>query len=431
MNNALGGNVFIYTLIGILVFIPFYAGAETPTAEEMWKVIQQQQKVIEELKAKLEQTEHKIAVTETKVGETDKKVETAAEAMEQSNAGTSRATSWTDKTSIGGYGELHFNSTDTKNEVDFHRFVIYFGHEFTDSIRLFSELEVEHALVEEDAPGGVELEQAWVEMDLNQNHSMRAGLDIIPVGILNPTHEPPTFFGVERNPVETEIIPTTWWEAGIGMHGQIAPGWSYDAVVHSGLQTPVIGDDAFLIPEGRNEVAEASAKDGAFTGRLRYTGFPGLEAAITGQYQQDITQSSFANGMDISATLFESHVVYRHTATGLGVRALYARWDLDDGPPGLGPKSGSSPGRNEQYGYYIEPSWIFPVSGVIPGNAGLFARYNYWDNNAGASAKTGKTQLEGGLNYWPIDNLVFKIDAFSQDEAAADSGWNLGIGYQF
>src|SRR3990170_3373667 len=42
-------------------------------------------------------------------------------------------------TTIGGYGELHYNNLDSKNEIDFHRFVVFFGHRFTDRIRFFSE----------------------------------------------------------------------------------------------------------------------------------------------------------------------------------------------------------------------------------------------------------------------------------------------------
>ena len=44
---------------------------------------------------------------------------------------------------------------------------------------------------------------------------MKAGLFLIPVGILNQTHEPDTFYGVERNNVEKNIIPTTCGEGGL------------------------------------------------------------------------------------------------------------------------------------------------------------------------------------------------------------------------
>jgi hypothetical protein len=86
------------------------------------------------------------------------------------------------------------------------------------------------------------------------------------------------------------------------------------------------------------------------TGRIRYTGLPGLEAAASAQYQSDVTQGD----LDIDGTLVEGHIDFRRG--GLGLRALAARWDLDDDRAGLGPESGDSPGRESQWGWYIEPS---------------------------------------------------------------------------
>ncbi len=401
-----------------------------PSPEEMWKIIQQQQKTIEELKTKLESTQENVQLTQERVEATEKNVEATADAIETAPRGAS----WADRTRVGGYGELHYNNLDNdftgteKDEVDFHRFVLYFGHDFTDRFRFFSELELEHALTGEGEAGEVELEQAWVEFDVFDSHRVRAGLDLIPVGIINPTHEPPTFFGVERNPVETNIIPTTWWEAGLGAIGELAPGWNYDLVLHSGLETDTTGSDAFLIRPGRNKVSEASADDGAMTGRIRYTGYPGLELGFSGQYQSDLTQG--AGGID--ATLFEGHVDFRKG--GWGLRALAARWDLDEGTTGLGPESGPSLGRDEQWGWYIEPSYRFDLAGLIPGELGIFARYNQYDNNAGVDLGTEREQVDAGFNYWPHPDVVFKFDVqeqFGENNGNDDDGFNLGVGYQF
>jgi len=117
------------------------------------------------------------------------------------------------ETTIGGYGELQYNNleangTDQK-QIDFHRFVLEFGHDFNDHIRFFSEVELEHALVETGAPGAVELEQAYIQIDLDDTSSLTTGVFLLPIGIINETHEPTTYYGVERNPVEHDIIPAT------------------------------------------------------------------------------------------------------------------------------------------------------------------------------------------------------------------------------
>ncbi|WP_059758168.1 hypothetical protein [Thiobacillus denitrificans] len=87
---------------------------------------------------------------------------------------------------------------------------------FNQPPRFFSELEVEHSIAGEGKKGEIELEQAYVEY---ADHRAKAGLFLIPVGILNETHETPAFYGVERNPVEKDIIPATWWAGGAALSG--------------------------------------------------------------------------------------------------------------------------------------------------------------------------------------------------------------------
>lgn len=393
-------------------------------------------KTIEELKSKLEQTEEKVTATESKVKETEQKVEATADAVEQQTYGTSTAGSWADRTSIGGYGELHYNNLKDQvgdndlNRVDFHRFVLYFGHEFNDDIRMFSEIEIEHALAGDGAPGEVELEQAWVELDMNNQHRLRAGLDILPIGIINQIHEPNTFYGVERNRVETEIIPTTWWEAGLGFIGELAPGWNYDVVAHSGLAVPTNGSSAFRPRSGRLKVAEADDQGLALTGRLRYTGIPGLELGVSTQYQNDITGT--ADNLDISATFVEGHVDYKHSS-GLGLRALYARWDMEDGGP-TGPVAFNA---ETLAGWYIEPAYRFAVPNGVPGELGIFARYENYDerNQLTPHRFENYDRYLAGVNWWPHPNVVFKFDVQKEDTdgqvARLLDGFNLGLGYQF
>lgn len=325
-------------------------------------------------------------------------------------------------TSIGGYGELHYNNLDNnlaggsdKEMLDFHRFVLFFGHEYTDDIRFFSELEIEHSLSGDGEPGEVELEQAYVEFDLNDKHAVKGGMFLLPVGILNETHEPPTFYGVERNPVEKNIIPTTWWGSGAELTGRFGQGFSYNLGVHEGLKIDPTGNMA--VRGGRQKSAEADAFDLATTARLKYTGIPGLELATTIQHQSDASQSASDNLG--SANLIEAHAIYQNGPFGL--RALYATWDLDGSAP-------AANGADEQTGWYIEPSY------KLSNKFGVFARYNVWDNQAGSSTDTEYSQADVGFNYWPHEDVVIKMDYQTQDAPAGSNeydGFNVGIGYQF
>ncbi len=332
----------------------------------------------------------------------------------------------TSRTKIGGYGELHYNNLNADDPsrdvemIDFHRFVLFFGHEFNDRTRFYSEVEVEHAFVADsggDTPGEVEIEQAYVEFDLRQDLYAKAGLFLVPVGIINETHEPTTFYGVERNDVENIIIPSTWWEGGAGLNGRFGSGWNWDLAYTSGLKIPTTGPDAFRVRSGRQNVAEANASDGAITGRLRYLGVPGLQAAVTVQYQFDPSQVA-NDGLD-SGTLVEAHIDYQRN--GFGLRALYARWDFTG-------YAVEAAGAETQTGWYVEPSYRLNDS------VGFYTRYE----NVDATRTSDRfNQWELGLNWWPAKNVVVKFDYRDRShdldgESGRDfTGFDLGLGYSF
>ena len=334
------------------------------------------------------------------------------------------------KTTIGGYGELHYNSLrdqkgdSNKDQMDFHRFVLFVNHEFNDKMRFVSELELEHSLSGDGKPGEVELEQAYIQYDLTAKTSITGGLFLTPVGILNETHEPPTFYGVERNDVEKNIIPTTWWEGGAMVEHEFIDGLSANLSMTSGLKST--GSKNFAVRSGRQKVAEAEAKTFAYNGRLKYTAIPGLELAGTVNYQDNFCQNQLAGCG--SATLYEAHTVYNKD--NFGLRALVAWWDIDG-------SAVSAVGADEQYGYYVEPSYRFDDAIVAGQDIGVFARYAVWDNQEGSGSITDTEyqQVNFGANWWIDKDVVVKIDYQIQDVGdgitSEMDGLNLGLGYQF
>lgn len=412
------------------------AASATPTLEQMWQQLQQQQQEIQRLKARNQELEGKVEaagamiddVQQARGSGTSRAGQPVREAHEQTGAHTPFHHGQSGSTTVGGYGELHMNKLDgsggasDKDEIDFHRFILFLNHEFDARTRFASELEVEHGFIKDKndgsgstAPGEVALEYAYVERDFTDTLQGRAGMLLMPVGIINETHEPPTFYGVERNPIETNIIPSTWREGGVSLTGRPAPGWQYDVMLHSGLGTG-LGSN-YAVRSGRKGVGKAPAKDPAGTVRVKWTGVPGLEIGGAFQHQTDITQGTGASAG--AANLFEGHVAWHHGPFGL--RALYARWDLDGSGPG-------AVGADEQVGWYIEPSY------KITDKLGVFARYNQWDNQAGDdSVASEKQQTEFGINYWPHPDVVLKADYQIQDNdnGQDQDGFNLGVGYMF
>lgn len=420
--------VTLMTLL-ILVATAIHATEKSPdepvSLEAVWELVQGQQAQIAQLTAELKATKAQLKQTDSKVQITEEQLVATADYVDevQRNREDSR-------TSIGGYGEMHYNNLDADDsdndlkEVDYHRFVMFFGHEFTDRIRFFSEVELEHALVKDTADGSsggeVELEQAYIEMDLDDNHYTRSGLFIVPVGIINETHEPQTFYGVERNDVESIIIPATWWEGGAGVGGRYGNGLSWDFAVHSGLEMPTTGSSAFQVRSGRQKVSNAVANDLAYTLRLKYTGVPGLELAGTYHYEQDPTQTS-GDGLD-EGQLISVHSIFSRGPFSL--RALWARWDFDG-------ESVELANADQQTGWYVEPSVRLNIGEQ---DWGFYTRY---EDVRGARDRDRFDQWELGFNYWPTEEVVFKFDYRDRShdldsESGRDfNGFDLGVGYQF
>ena len=322
------------------------------------------------------------------------------------------------KTTIGGYGELHHNRLEGHggasdvDKMDFHRFVLFINHQYSDNLRLITELELERSLAGEGFPGEVELEQAYIEYDINDKVSASVGLFLIPIGILNETHEPDTFYGVERNPVEKNIIPTTWWAGGVMGSFQLADGLQLRVAAHEGLEAT----SSFKPRDGRQKTANAVAEDYAYTANLRYTAIPGVTLGGTVNYQADFAQQT---GLAVEeGILVEGHAIIEMGKFGL--RALYADWKFT----GAGPEAN---GRDSQVGGYIEPSYR------VNDKFGVFARYSSYDNEDGNSTASRKTQSDVGFNYYLDPQVVLKADYQSQsnDSGSEQKGINVGMGYSF
>jgi len=422
---------------------------DLPSRERMWDIIQQQQERIDQLEGEQQETEAKVEAT-------GDMVQNVAEEARKGPSG------WFENTQIGGYGEVHFTG-DTSLEggeggeaggsgeanATAKRFVLEVGHQFNENMRFFSELEVENALIfgGEDSEGEVELEQLWAAYDIAERHEVRGGVELIPVGVINETHEPNTFFGTQRPIVERRIIPTTWWEASASLRGQLGNGFSYDAMIHTGLDASlegaeggeggeVVANNAFNAGASTQSAANATAESGAGTLRLQWSGMPGVTLSATGQYQEDVTQDE----NDVEATLFETHADIERGPWGF--RAMYARWDFygdtsrdftNDAGDVIASTSVEGLGRDQQWGWYVQPSYTF--QNVGPGELGLFGRVSMIDDQAGQDSIDSRfTEFNFGTNYWLDPNLVVKANYAHQtfeDERDDEGSFNLALGLQF
>jgi hypothetical protein len=324
--------------------------------------------------------------------------------------------------SVGGYGELHYNKVvtenNTSNTLDFHRFVIFYGHQWSEKWSFKAEVELEHNFVA-DGEGELELEQAYVDYRYSNWFGFQAGVILPSVGLINELHEPPLFFGVERPDYNKSIIPTTWFGNGISFYGNYMD-LDYKLTIMEGLDADAISSKNG-IRSARQKGFKSNADDLLYNARIDYLGISGLKVGFSYTYN-NATGDSINNPL----SLIEAHLKYSksnlHIVGEFG-QINYGESDLE-----------SSTGYYFDLGYNIGSFFDFKTQ-IIP-----FARYSNY-NTASSTKQGGNTELAYdnkqimvGLNILPISEVVFKFD-YSQVENKLSKEktnlFNLGVGYMF
>jgi hypothetical protein len=349
-----------------------------------------------------------------------------------------------EKTTIGGYGEVHYNNAsgpDTPGEVNVARFVVFLAHTFSERLAFRSELEVEDAKVEGGESGGeVALEQIYLDYTLSPSATLRAGLVLPPVGILNETHEPPTFNGVDRPAFDHDVIPTTWRDIGVGLVGSIpgSSGLAYRVYLLNGLVASGFSAEEG-IREGRQEGREATFANPSLTGRLEWAR-PGLRiggsfwyggsaaqdpALGTGTFDNAVALVSADARYDVGPFMFRGVVANVSIADAEAINAAY------------GGQVGS-----RIAGGYVEGAYNL-LSSLAPESTqrlNAFIRHERYNTQAGVPEGVVRDDALArrittfGLSYKPVYNVVFKGDYQLRRNRAGvgeDEMLSMGVGYQF
>ena len=335
-----------------------------------------------------------------------------------------------DRLSFGGYGEFLYNhnvdssATDT---LDSTRAILYVGYQFSDEIKFVSEIEWEHGGYSDNTnlPGGeVIIEQAFLDFKLHENVSLKAGHVLVPLGYTNLYHEPTAFNGVNRPEVERYIIPSTWHENGLIVHGNI-DNVSYQVGAVAGLNANNGSEVRGMKQSGK----ESSAENFAFVARLDYKSNVGFDVG-TAVFSGGADQGTAAlDGVD--TTIAEVHAGYK--INGFKLRGVYAQSKVSNANKVAVATSADASGESSGYylttAYDINDKWTPFVR---------YENYNRFDEKytatTGAKATAGKevTNQIIGVNYYPVKNVVVKADYnFRDDQGVDDDRFELALGYVF
>lgn len=353
-----------------------------------------------------------------------------------------------EKLSIGGYGEIHYNQqvsgqTRYNGKMDVHRMVMFFGYQFNDKTSFVTELEFEH--VKE-----VYVEQAFLNYNVRPNTALRAGLMLIPMGIVNEYHEPTTYNGVERPSLDKYIVPTTWREIGFGINGRLANApLKYQMYIMNGFNgfdgsTKLRGKDG--LRKGRQKGAESTFTSPSLSAKVDYYGIKGLNIGLSGYFGK--TQSSAFNGLDKDDDLAENYadstrigvsmigLDLRYKFDALRLKGQYIHSFLSNTDEYNNVADGADLGE-QMMGYYIEAGYDLlhgKEQALIP-----FVRYeNYNTQHKMASGYTAnkaydRQDLFVGLSYHLAKGAVVKFDyQNSKDGNDVKTHFlNFGVGVWF
>ena len=361
--------------------------------------------------------------------EAQKFTTTSAQLLVMTNEDSLQSGSNTQKTVISGYGSAYYQrNADLKQSViTLERVVLFVGHQFSDKISFFSELELENAKVEGGVSNNAEIsmEQAFLKFNINAHQYIIAGLFTPRIGILNENHLPVNFNGVERPIVETLIIPATWRELGAGFYGnseKIPLNYSID--IMNGLE-----GENFVhgtgIRNGRAEGNLASANNIAITASLQYfwknfkfqvSGYSGGTVTLGPKESDSLGLNSGAFGTPIY--LGEADVLYEYNAWSAKALGVYISY------PEAG-KMNMVYGNNTATGMYgafaeVAYNWLFNRQTRNQTKASFisFARFEVLNMNSGIAANgegiydgtEKQTHLIVGFGYLPLPNVVIKAD---------------------
>ena len=342
---------------------------------------------------------------------------------------------------VGAYGEMLYNQPEGDNgELDIQRLVLLLGYRFNNKTQFVTEIEFEHV-------NEVFVEQAFVNYVVGSNVSLRGGLMLVPMGIVNEFHEPTTFNGTERPAMDNVIVPTTWREIGIGVAGRINDiSLGYQAYIFNGFKSTEAdgegGVSGFLkgsngLRSGRQKAIQSTVDSPTFSAKLDYYGVPGLRLGLSGYFGQtqaadDVEEIEGAN-IGISMIGLDARYAYqRFTARG---QFIYASLSDTEAYNNL---TGRDLGSALQ-GYYVEGAYnLLPQAKKQK----LFAfaryeKYNTHANTAGSLVQNDgydKTDVTTGLTYHIAPGVVIKGDyQFRSNESATDTKdrLNFGIGVWF
>ena len=317
---------------------------------------------------------------------------------------------------VGGYIDTEWISNISSNTFKAHRLVLGISAHPHDKISFNSEIEFEYGgLVNSGANNGqIKIEQAWMEYTVNDAIHFRTGILLVPFGQLNKFHDSDIRETTNRPLFNSRIVPTTWMDTGIGFQGAVTlkndAVIDYEAYLMNGLRSDTNGSITATqgLSSAKPDFKADNNKSKAFVGRVGYTPFLGLELGVSGY-----------SGTHDSGDQNNLSMIGFDGLVKSGPFEFVGEW----ASVRIADNTGTLPGAMS--GYYVETRYhFFPdflrKSFFAEGfQSPTFTAIARWGQVNGGSTAGQESQWTLGLNYRPIQTMVFKIE-YEYNEKGAD-----------
>ena len=326
-----------------------------------------------------------------------------------------------DKLVFGGYGQVDFSKPLIKDVsanslIDVSRLVLSMGYKFSPKTSFFTEIEFEH--VRE-----LFVEQAFINHSFNDYINLRAGLMLIPMGIINEYHEPTTFNGVNRPSVDNIIVPTTWREIGIGFTGRLQEqGIKYQAYLLNGFSgydgTKGLINGSKFLRDARQRGARSFMTSPDLSVKIDYYGVPGLKAGAS--FYGGKSESALFRNLDLT----NDAAVEQADSSVLGI--TMAGLDLRYNTGGLAL-------RGEVIFASIRNSTEYNAfTGNDAGRAvrGMYAEisYNLLQKSSSAYSLIPFFRFENYDTHYKVEQDILDNESYMVNEYVVGIGWMLAPG---
>lgn len=356
---------------------------------------------------------------------------------------------------FGGYGEILYQhmdygpnrmigngaEPDSRGIVDLPRMVLSLDYKFKNGFAFSTEIEFEHGgtgstveyeyeesgewETEVEKGGEVVLEQFFLSKYFSDAFILKAGHFLVPVGLTNQNHIPTQFFGSVRPEGENTILPLTWHETGLALAGRVKR-WFYEAQIISGLDANGMTSQYWVKNARQSQYEYVKMNSPAFALRVDNRSIKYLKlgvSAYTGKSAPNTSKPEKYEDIDGRVNIVSADAVYNN-------RNLIFRGNVVYGTLGdskaIYEKNTNVLSRYSPY----SPSPVAENIITYSAEAGYnilrffnaktklypFARYEYYnsmekmENDGYADPRYRRTVTTVGINYFPLNNLVIKVD---------------------